>query len=57
MTEQSTQLTLVKETKNTYKFEEAGDGPPVCRNIYVEKWVFNGDPPEGVSVTVEALDE
>jgi len=28
----------VKETKNTVKFEEEPDGPPIVGTLYVQKW-------------------
>lgn len=34
-------LEKVKETKNTVRYEETGDGPPVIGNIYIQKWAVN----------------
>lgn len=34
-------LEKVKETKNTVRYEESGDGPPVVGNIYIQKWAVN----------------
>lgn len=48
-----------RETKNKYRFQEAEseDGmPPKIGALYVSKWVFSGDKPEKVWVTIETED-
>lgn len=54
---QTTELTLEKTTKNTYRFEEEnGAGqPPILQYLYLQKWIFDEEPPEGVRVTIEEI--
>ena len=50
------QLQLTRATKNTYRFDvadEKHDTAPVTA-LYVRRSAFKGDPPETVSVTIEA---
>ena len=47
---------LVKETKNTQKFEErAEEGtPPAVGTLYVQKWALGTPPPATLTVCIEA---
>jgi len=48
-------MTLAKETKGTYVYEETLEGgkPPVLRTQYVQKWVMGTEPPKKIKVTIE----
>jgi len=48
-------MTLAKETKGTYVYEETLDAgkPPVLRTQYVQKWVLGAEPPKKIKVTIE----
>ena len=48
-------MTLAKETKGTYVYEEelSAGKPPVLRTQYVQKWVFGAEPPKKIKVTIE----
>ncbi len=48
-------MTLAKETKGTYVYEETVEAgkPPVLKTQYVQKWVFGAEPPERIKVTIE----
>ena len=45
-----------KDTKNTRRYTEDGDGPPVIGTLYLQQWAAKklggGKLPERVSVTV-----
>ena len=51
-------MTLAKETKGTYVYEEALDAgrPPVLRTQYIQKWALGADPPKRIKVTIEPAD-
>lgn len=46
-------LRLEKETKNTVKYEEVGDGPLVIGGLYIQKWAAK-ERPNTIKVTIEA---
>lgn len=46
-----------KETKNTIRYAEVGDGqPPVIGTLYVQKWALKGSPKK-LKVTIEVSEE
>lgn len=49
-------FTFEKDTKNTKRFAESPDGPPIVGTIYVQKWAIKnlGDP-DKIRVTIEAV--
>ena len=49
---------LDKATKNTMRFSELPEGPPIMNTVYVQKWVLNqwGNP-EKIRVTIEPVRE
>ena len=48
-------MTLAKETKGTYVYEETLEAgkPPVLRTQYVQKWVLGPEPPKKIKVSIE----
>ena len=44
-----------RETKNTVRFAEAGDGPPIVGSLYVQKWWVKGA--HRLRVTIEKVEE
>ena len=48
-------MTLTKETKGTYVYEEelVAGKPPVLRTQYIQKWVLGAEPPKKIKVTIE----
>lgn len=48
-------MTLAKETKGTYVYEEAivAGKPPVLKTQYIQKWVVGAEPPKKIKVTIE----
>ena len=48
-------MTMAKETKGTYVYEEKLDAsrPTVLRTQYVQKWVLGPEPPKKIKVTIE----
>lgn len=55
MSEHTTTFEYEKATKNTFRFQETppeGEAP-IIGSLYIQKWFFNGDPPDGVEVTVK----
>lgn len=53
MNTQVIELELARETKNTLRYEEVGDGPPMISTVYVQKWAVP-DRPRRIKVTIEA---
>ena len=47
---------LVKETKNTQKYEEQPEEgiPPAVGTLYVQKWALGTPPPTTLTVCIEA---
>lgn len=54
MKKQIVNLEFERETKNTVRYQEVGDGPEVLRTIYVQKHVTGNPVPEKIKVTIEA---
>lgn len=49
----TTTLTLDKETKSTWRYEEvAEDEPARLGKVYIQKWAIDGEPPEEIDVAV-----
>lgn len=47
-------FTLERETKNTYRFQEAGEGEEhIIGTLYVQKGYFNGSHPKEVTINLE----
>ncbi len=48
-------MTLAKETKGTYVYEETIEAgkPPVLKTQYLQKWFVGSVPPERIRVTIE----
>jgi len=48
-------MTLAKETKGTYVYEETLEAgkPPVLKTQYIQKWVLGPEPPKTIKVTIE----
>jgi len=51
-----TTLSLEKQTKNTYRFREDPERPPIFNYIYLQKWAFGSNPPRRIKVIVEVLE-
>jgi len=50
-------FSLEKETKNTMRFSEEPEGPPIVNTIYVQKWaVARLGKPKRIRVTIEAVE-
>ena len=44
---------LERDTKNTYRFQEAAKGePPLIGTLYVQKWAFETTP-QTITVTIK----
>jgi hypothetical protein len=48
-------MTLAKETKGTYVYEETivAGKPPVLKTQYLQKWVVGAEPPKKIKVIIE----
>lgn len=48
-------MTLTKETKGTYVYEETLEAgkPPVLKTQYIQRWVLGTTPPERIKVTIQ----
>lgn len=58
MKKQTVTLELELETKNTFRFKETGDKPPVLRTIYIQKDAWGNPAPKEraeIKVTIEAV--
>lgn len=53
MTEFEVEFEYEKDTKNTYRFQEIGQ-PAKIGALYVQKWVFEEQPPQKLTVKVTA---
>lgn len=48
-------LTLEKETKNTYRYQEEQTGkPPILGYLYLKKQAVGSPPPQKIHATIEA---
>ena len=51
-------MTLERETKNTYRYQEELKGsPPIVGTLYIQKWAVGSPPPQRIHVTVETEGE
>jgi hypothetical protein len=58
MEKQTLSFTLERETKNTIRYAEDADGnPPAIGTLYVQKWLLGNEPPERLTITIDAAEE
>lgn len=53
-------LTLERETKNTYRYQEElseSGKPPIIGTLYIQKWALGSPPPQRIRITVETEGE
>ncbi len=56
MEEKTLVFTFERETKNTVRFQEKAEAgqPTIVGTLYVQKFVFPGDVPQELTVTIKA---
>ena len=55
MEAQTLTFTIERETKNTVRYQERAEGkPPAIGTLYVQKWLLGENPPQALSVTIQA---
>jgi hypothetical protein len=55
MEAQTLSFTIERETKNTVRYQEQTAGkPPAIGTLYVQKWLLGENPPQALSVTIQA---
>jgi hypothetical protein len=47
-------LEFERQTKNTYRYQEVGDGPQAVGVLYIQKWAVGNPPPKALVVRIEA---
>jgi hypothetical protein len=55
MEPQTLTFTVERETRNTVRYQEQTAGkPPAIGTLYVQKWLVGENPPQALSVTIQA---